>query len=51
VNKMIIDTNKQLHLSVLPGRVQLLTLPAEVCLQILSFVLSIDYGDERICKS
>jgi hypothetical protein len=47
---MIIDTETHLNLSVLPQRVDLLMVPAELRLQILSFALSIDCGDERIAS-
>jgi hypothetical protein len=45
---MIIERDTPSNLLMLAGRVQLLTLPTEIRLQILSFAISIDCGDERI---
>jgi hypothetical protein len=45
---MITETDSLSNMLMLPGHVQLLTLPTEIRLQILSFALSIDCGDEHI---
>jgi hypothetical protein len=47
---MVANRGLQIYSSMLPGRVQLLTLPTELRLQVLSFALPIDCGDERIAN-
>jgi hypothetical protein len=47
---MVANRGLQIYSSMLPRRVQLLTLPTELRLQILSFALLIDCGDERIAN-
>src|SRR5947209_19167819 len=47
---MVANSDLQIYSSMLSGHVQLLTLPTELRLQILSFALSIDWDDERIAN-
>jgi hypothetical protein len=50
MDEMVASHDLQISTSILPGRVQLLTLPTELRLQILSLALSINCGDERIAN-
>lgn len=47
---MVANRDLQIYSSMLPGRVRLLTLPTELHLQMLSFALLIDCGNECIAN-
>ena len=49
-NQMMAENDSHTNSSMLLGRAQLLTLPAELRLQILAFALSVDCDDERIAS-